>query len=175
MNSNFRNNIIKRFVVIIAGLSAFSLGAKAKGHEKSVRYVGIYSVPVAPELKEFAQYLSRGEFETDSKTGLETLQIVLPAELIGSETKIDLFYISELVGGKTYWKNGPNEATCEDSVISLRCEFSFEKIEIDTEKVISQLKSKNRGEFEISQRVMVSAFFGAEPIGVFEYLKSTKY
>ncbi len=175
MNSTFQNGILKSLIAAASGLLVPFVWAKAKADDETSRFAGVYSVPVSPELKDFAKYLSRGEFATDSQSGNRTLHIFLPADLIGSETDIDLFYITDLVGGKTYWKNGRNEATCEDSVISIRCEFSFEKLTIDTEKVITQLKSKNIGEFELSRKLLVSAFFGAEPIGIFEYLKSSKY
>lgn len=126
---------------------------------------GVYEVPVAENLKEFASYPVK--YKTEGyQADQNKLAFYLPATLVGEEKMI---VMTKVVDQEGKW-NGPNaNAHCQTIGRNFKCTVLFNDLEIDPIKQEIAIRENFQTEAEITGRLQVASHFSSEPIGIISY------
>ena len=107
------------------------------------------------------------EIFTPEETKLSTLTYTLPAEMIGSPTKIELQLIATHQGEK-YLAGEKATAKCNGPWNQLKCEMRFHDLNVDLIAVEKVLQERGASESEINTRLQILSRFSGDPIGFTE-------
>lgn len=127
--------------------------------------VGVYSVPVPPELTPYASY------PIDSITACRRANRVelgyrLPALLVGKPARVS-FEGSYDADGGVFALSGDGTATCEVVDGSWSCLEHFVGITVDLEEVAKEVENLP---LDVAEgRLDVAAHFGGDPIGILDF------
>lgn len=141
----------------------FCFTASFANAERPIR--GVYQVPVADELKVFADYPVK--FKSDNyQESPTTISFPMPSALLGEET---IFTMSKLNDQNTEWA-GPNiKGNCETVGRYFKCSVQFDAIAVDQTKLEASIIQQFPSKEESAGRMQVARAFGGEPIGVLIY------
>lgn len=126
---------------------------------------GTYQVPVADELKAFADYPVK--FKADNYQDIPTtISFPMPSALLGEET---IFTMSKVSDQSTEWAGENIKGNCETLGRYFKCTVQFGSLTVDPKKLETSINQQYTTSEEIAGRKMVALSFGAEPIGILIY------
>ena len=127
---------------------------------------GRYSVPVPPELAPYAEY-PIDSITACRRGALVELGYKLPALLVGKETHVGFSGSYDDVAA-AFVLSGNGTATCEVTAGSWSCFEEFAGIGVDLAAVAEETEGLSTDEAQ--GRLDVSQFFGADPIGILDFV-----
>ena len=126
---------------------------------------GLYQVPVADELKAFADFQVNFVSSKPAENPT-TLRFQLPKELIGTAGYYTIRKLSET---SNRW-SGPNASgTCDQREHVIRCTLRFHDLVMDLSEVEKAINAMPKSPGEKMNRLQVATSFMAEPIGILTY------
>lgn len=127
---------------------------------------GFYEVPVKdPSLRQYAVYPVR--YQPDMYEDVPTkMEFPLPAVLVGEQTFVQMEKVSQTSNTWT----GPNvRGECKKEDRYFVCAVKFNDLNINPQKVISEIDANYSLPEEVTGRTAVAQFFEGQPIGIIRY------
>lgn len=124
-----------------------------------------YQVPVAEELKSFADFKITGK-TTINAQGLRVIDYKLPEELTGSGYGSIVLTEKRVHSLDTIFKGDLGKALCKEEQGELNCHVEYEDLNIDMTAVESFINTKFQDPTERMNRLEVAKIFSGEPVGI---------
>ncbi len=134
----------------------------------SLSFGATYEVPTDEALKPFATFELK-DFKVHLIGRTLFIRYHLPEMLVGYSERIWLKGKIDSDKG-TVVLTGPNaKATCNGVYESMKCQISYEALDIDEAAALTAIKEISKSSLETSSRIQVMRAFSTDPVGIISY------
>ena len=132
-------------------------------------YSATYSVPVANEYKEYAQF-ELNEFKSIEYDKTTTIKYQIPIELTGIAQTVE-FSGAFLPGAEMNILTGPNGTlSCSKEVVEkMECKVAYTNLKFDEKKAALLIHKASSNPSETLGRLFVMRAFSSDPVGIIHY------